>query len=352
MAEVTPELAAYWYDKAEEENVKPDTAIFQFQQELADLVDDEEKKDANPEIFISDSESDDGQSNYVAAKKTFEQEKKVKIEFPGLRTAWPPKLPSFCPWIAPPSHFNPWGVSEEKSKPKLIFVDGEPGAGTTKFCSDLNYLLNNDLRDISIEGIETLHAAPTEDYLDLPRLVWAKKEKKKPLESLSTDYTHPYFTDPSNYVGWHILKLVGVYKKREQTVHRKRGYTICDTSPFFLLESLLVDAMDKNYIEQNVGDLLIKAVWGLIAYLSTTYDMYRVWVNRTKPALMSERIEPSRLGGYTTETSGHRNFKFQALNKLAHTKVLVYDGEDAMDSLVQFFVKQNMVNYYNYNVVR
>lgn len=326
MAELTPE----------------DTSIFHFPAELANLFDNKEEKDKQqPEIFISDSESDDGQSNYVDAKK--------KLEFPSMRTTWP-KLPSFRPWVPTPT-FNPWGVSEEKIKPKLIFVDGEPGAGTTKFCSDLNNRLNADLRDLNMEGTETLHAAPTEDYLDLPRLVWAKADKKNPLESLSTDYIHPYFTDPSNYVGWHILKLVGVYKKREQSVDRKGGYTICDTSPFFLLESLLVDAMDKNYIEQNVGDLLIKAIWGLIAYLSNTYDMYRVWVNRTKPALMSERIEPSRLGGYTTETSGHRNFKFQALNKLAHPKVLVYEGEDTMDSLVQFFVRQNAVNYYNYNVV-
>lgn len=233
------------------------------------------------------------------------------------------------PYTVPLLHVA-WPYSR---KLKLIFIDGEPGAGTTKVCS----LLNQQLNFVH----EPVHEAPA-SYIDLPRLVRTKLEKIKnnPLDALpACTYEHPYYTSPNYFVGWDILKLVDGYKKREQNVNPRSDYTVCDTSPFFILESLLPDAMEKNYIVQEVNELIVKAIWGLIAWLTNTYAIYRVWVERDPSTTIAKKVQSTRIGGYTTETSGYRVFKFQGLNKLAHPDIITFVNESPCNilQLANFF---------------
>ena len=226
-----------------------------------------------------------------------------------------------------------------RRKPRLVFVDGLPGAGTTRVAHLLSFRLNDIMS-------ESLKQAPKE-YIDLCRIIndHRNRDNKALFKNMPNLTNHPYYDRIENYLGWKILALLEFYKKREKTVHPDAMFTVCDTSPFWIAESLLSDAKYREYLVKEQSSIIDCLLWGLITYLASNYTIFRVFVHRPYPTLVKNRVCPNRVCGYTNETTEYdeKNLKsFKAVNKLAHPVIHYYNGtvdEEDVEVIVDELLK-------------
>jgi len=225
-----------------------------------------------------------------------------------------------------------------RRKPRLVFVDGLPGAGTTRVAHLLSFRLNDS-------SSESLKQAPKE-YIDLCRIIndHRTRDNKAIFKNMPNLTNHPYYDRIENYLGWKILALLEFYKKREKTVHPDAMFTVCDTSPFWIAESLLSDAKYREYLVKEQSSIIDCLLWGLITYLASNYTIFRVFVHRSYPTLVKNRVCPNRVCGYTNETTTYdeKNLKsFKAVNKLAHPVIHYYNdtGDDDVELIVDELLK-------------
>jgi hypothetical protein len=268
-------------------------------------------------IYISDSENDD-----LDMKLEPDYEDVKPVDLFKISDPFPDQVDGILSRIKTVIGRRP------DKRPVLLYIDGEPGAGT----STLAYKLACRMNAVTEDGY---HKGPP-GYVDLYRLVVNHKASQEAtiISKLPSASTHPYYSDPCHYVGWSILSLLEFYKRREKELNAQASVTVCDTSPFYLLESLVPDAKKKGYLVRDQSRMIHIQIWALLTWITSQYRVFRVFVNRPFPEKIIERVRRERRGGYTDEVIEPPEFnrwprQFTGLLRLEHPAMIHFlnDGE-------------------------
>jgi hypothetical protein len=187
------------------------------------------------------------------------------------------------------------GRERRKKRPRVIFLEGQPGVGVTTLFSLLQTAYADNPQ---IVFIPALNGDPPLDFI---RTITAHKERHDLFSSVDFGWRdetlHPYYSDPRVFMPYAIQELLRAFRIRESQCTNTGKVYICDGSPFNTMDGLFWASKKKSLM---APEMMFKEKSQWIKFLNWLCSMKNVTRFRILPEASwdyEKRIQNLELNG-------------------------------------------------------